>query len=530
MNNKPKARSRKGDNDRQIPTAKERLSRLIGGEPRKPETSQKGATLHDPETRNSFVPGVVHVVLREGIDGRLIANRWADAKERAKFGRDFSFLRKLLKEHELVNIEATFDFTPPGLTPEKNPPAGRERYLTLYFKAHEDTRLISYKLRNTKLIEYAVPVSTLVPPRSPLNEPLMSRQVHGQGSQWYIERCNANSGWELKGAGQFFSGQGVVVADLDWGFYTGHQEFEDHLERTYNSITGGTYVNSNMGGTIYHGTAVLALLGAASNGRGMSGFAYGADLWAIQADDGQGHSPPFRSWLAAIDYVRLADSDNRPKVICLECETGDYGNIESDPAINQAIRDAIAAGVVVCVPAGNGNRDAGLDRCGDPITPTDSILVGATIFDADPAINRKCASSNWGPRIVVSAPGDPDNDITAGPDARDHYLHFGATSGATPKVAGTVALMLEANPQLTHAEIREILHSTGTPITDAGPTPIGTFLNTREAIREALRRAGVSRTAARPRPRKAAHRKHKKQNRIQPSAESRTIRSRRKYS
>ena len=150
------------------------------------------------------------------------------------------------------------------------------------------------------------------------------------------------------------------------------------------------------------------------------------------------------------------------------------------------LRDAIASGVVVCVPAGNGNKDAGLDLNGNSFCETNSILVGATLFDDDPAVNRKSPLSNWGDRVVVSAPGEETNDVTCGSNTDDELVNeFGRTSGATPKVAGTAALMLEANPNLTHAEIRSILACTGTPVADTGSTPVGTFLNAYGAVCQA---------------------------------------------
>ena len=484
MDYKIEDQSPESKNDREIPTEKERLSRLIDP----PQSADFKA--HD--ARTAFVPGVVHVVVKEGIDGRRIAKRLQDTEDDADFGANLSVLRNLLKEHRLLRVEATFDFTPPGLKPEENPPRGRERYLTLYFESEQNTRIISEKLTDTALIDRAVPAPTIIPPSSPLGEPLMTpRTIHARPAQWYIPRCNADRGWQLKGPGQFFSGQGVVVADLDWGFRTDHKDFEGRIENRYNSISGDDFVSNDLGHTIYHGTAVLGLLGAGANGVGMSGFAFGSNLWAVQADDGLDHRPAplFQSWWFAVDYVRRTDSNGRRKVICLEAETGDYCNIESDESINRVIRDAIYEGVVVCVPAGNGDRDAGLSFTGMPIVETGSILVGATKFAEDGA-NRKAITSNWGQRVVVSAPGDPTDDISCGSEHDLHYRNFGGTSGATPKVAGAVALMLEANPQLTHAEIRDILNATGTQITDPGTKPIGTFLNVHAAICEALRRAG----------------------------------------
>lgn len=477
-------------NNRRIPTEEERLSRLRSMvDPMPPAMGGLGLAPEDAPPPEVYVPGVVHVVVKEGADGREIMRQLTEPQEGEEH---VSALRELLNEHEMTGVEASFDVEVPGLEREENPPPGRERYLTFYFAPHQNISLIARKLRETDLIESAVPSPQIIPSCSPLGEPMMTEN---DDRLWYIKRCKVDLAWKLKGQNEFFSGQGVVVADLDWGFRTHHQEFDGRIERRHNAISGTTSIQDNAGHTISHGTAVLALLGAGANGVGMSGFAFGADLWAIQADNGMNQLPPFQSWWFAIDFVRRTDSNGRRKVICIEAETADHFNIESEPMINQAIRDAIAAGIVVCVPAGNGNKDAGRDAAGNEFPPTESILVGATVFNADDTINRKAGFSNWGRRVVVSAPGDPNNDFTACAEGDDEYDNFGGTSGAAPKVAGAVALMLEANPQLTHAEIRDILNATGTPITDADETNeatlIGTFLNVEAAVAEALNRVPV---------------------------------------
>jgi subtilisin family serine protease len=479
------------ENNRRIPTEQERLSRLRSmAEPTSPAMGFE-AVPEDAQTEHAYVPGVVHVVLKEGVDGREVMRQLADENEEAEH---VSALRSLVSEHNMTRVEASFDVEVPGLEREENPPPGRERYLTLYFPPDQDVSVISRKLRETGLVESALPSPQIIPSSSPLEEPMMTEN---EEPQWYIKRCKADRAWKLKGGDEFFSGKGVVLADLDWGFHIDHQEFDGRIKLTRNTISGTAFVEDNAGHTVSHGTAVLGLLGAGCNGVQMTGFAFGADLWAIQADNGTGLLPPFQSWRAAIDFVRRADSQGRPKVICLEAETANHCNIESEPMINQAIRDAIAADVVVCVPAGNGNKNAGRNAAKEEFPATESILVGATIFNADAGINRKAGFSNWGHRVVVSAPGDPNNDLTACArgDDNDKYDNFGGTSGATPKVAGAVALMLEANPQLKHGEIRDILKATGTPITDADETReetlIGTFLNVEAAVAEALNRVPV---------------------------------------
>jgi hypothetical protein len=85
----------------------------------------------------------------------------------------------------------------------------------------------------------------------------------------------------------------------------------------------------------------------------------------------------------------------------------------------------------VCVAAGNGDRDAGIDDLGNPIPATGSILVGATEYD--PAQNRRAWFSNYGGQMVVCAPADSSHDITCNSSSDNAYsIGFGGTSGATP--------------------------------------------------------------------------------------------------
>jgi serine protease AprX len=66
------------------------------------------------------------------------------------------------------------------------------------------------------------------------------------------------------------------------------------------------------------------------------------------------------------------------------------------------------------------------------------------------------------------------------------YTHMSGTSMATPHVAGIVALMLEANPNLTPAQVRDILQRTSTNMTGRLPWEAGTgHVNAYAAVAEA---------------------------------------------
>lgn len=304
----------------------------------------------------------------------------------------------------------------------------------------------------------------------------------GLERQWYLHRTRAPQAWA------FARGAGVVIADIDWGFFTAHLDLEPGIKLTFNAVDETDHVTEGPG--VAHGTAVLAIAGARSDSYGISGYAPESDLWAIQADSAVNPAPvSFREpWAEAIDFVRRTNAGTRRKVIILETQAEGGGNYEQVPAVNAAIRAAIADGCIVCVAAGNGNRPAHLTDAGDDFEQTGSILVGATNYHPDK--NERAPFSNYGKWVIVSAPGDSLHDLTCGIETNYAYRNdFGGTSGATPKVAGTIALMLSVNPKLSNDEIREILTTTGSPtVTDDPEKQIGVFLNAEAAVAEALRR------------------------------------------
>jgi len=279
------------------------------------------------------------------------------------------------------------------------------------------------------------------------------------------------------------SGAGVVIADIDFGFLDSHEDLSSRIERKYNSYDGSDKVCQ--GCEFSHGTAVLGLAGAADNDLGIIGFAFGASLWAIQANTGKGPKPRRSPWALAIDYVRTTPSGGRRKVIILEVQTSGLRNYEMVLSVNKAIRDAIAADIVVCVAAGNGDRDVSIGDNKKVIPETGSILVGATV-SVFPNKNQRASFSNYGERVVVSAPGELSHDLTCGTLADQKYVpSFGGTSGAAPKVAGAIALMLEKKPTLSHNDVKNILMITGTKIITEPGKPVGNFLNVEAAVKEA---------------------------------------------
>ncbi len=466
-------------------------SQMGEGDPGMPMVKPSNAAPGTPPP--SWEPGIVEVQFREGVRPEVQVTR-ADAPPQISSLADAEMtpLNRILSQHRLREADPTFQTSPESAEAAQTVAQRREievpnlrHFVTLRFPPDAEVRRIAQELNQLEEVEKAAPVPRAVPPQSPLNEPRvgMGDQVvvdlaSTLENQWYIYRCRANDAWGLS------SGTGVVIADIDWGYRTTHQDLAPRLDlsRAYNSFDGGT--NVSHGSSISHGTAVLGIAGAADNDLGMAGLAFRATLWPIQANSGPGTALAGDSWARAIDWVRTANSGGRRKVIILEVQTGDFGNYEQVLSVNAAIRTAIANGVVVCVAAGNGNRDAGLDDMGDPIRETGSILVGATAYHASE--NRRAPFSNYGSQITVSAPGDLSHDLTCSTASDTAYMNgFGGTSGATPKVAATAALMLAVDPSLTHKEIRTILRDTGSAVITDSKKPVGTLLNSKAAVRTA---------------------------------------------
>jgi Subtilase family len=452
-------------------------------------TGQPPASVPSP----SWEPGVVEVQLRQTVQPESAPRGAAAPGEiHSAENADLTAFNQTLRQYGLQRAELTFQASPEQA---REAQAVGERqgmtlpnlmsFLTLHFPAEADTVQIAEALNQLPEVERAVPVPRAIPPQSPLNEPLVGNSdqvvtdpITGLENQWYVFRCRGDQAWGTASAA------GVVIADIDWGYRTTHEDLVGRLDltRAYNSFDGGN--NVSHGTSVFHGTGVMGLAGAADNDRGMAGLAFGASLWPVQANSGPGAPLGGNAWARGIDWVRTTDSGGRRKIIILEVQTGSFGNYEMVPSVNTAIQTAIAAGVVVCVAAGNGDRDAGLDDLGNAIPATGSILVGATEYDA--AQNRRAGFSNFGPRIVVCAPGDSAHDLTCSSSADDTYRNgFGGTSGATPKVAATAGLMLSVNPSLTHAEVRDILSQTGSAVVTDPGKPVGTFLNSEAAVLQA---------------------------------------------
>jgi serine protease AprX len=287
-----------------------------------------------------------------------------------------------------------------------------------------------------------------------------------------------------------FTGKGVTVAVVDTGIDGTHPDLKGRIVGWKDLVSGGTTPYDDFG----HGThcaGIIAGNGAASNGK-YRGIAPEVSLIGVKVlgKDGSGNESDI---LAGIEYA----ADSSAQVISMS-----LGSDEHSRAICEAVTRAVQKGKIVVVAAGNSGPKSGTIGC--PSDNKDVITVGAV----DPA-DYLCSFSSRGPmkdgsvKPDVVAPGFQVVSCRASGTMENkaiarYYLAESGTSMACPMVSGTVALMVQNDPQLTPVKAREILRKTAKPL--GSQVPNSYYGYGRVSIRDALAYMGGNLTAPTPTP------------------------------
>ena len=282
------------------------------------------------------------------------------------------------------------------------------------------------------------------------------------GNNWGADLVKAPSAWA-----NGYTGKGVVVAVVDSGVDRNHDDLKDNIWTNTKEIPGNGidddgngYVddvngwnfdgnNNNTLDVAGHGTHVSGTIAGEKNDFGVTGIAYDAKIMAVKVLDDSGRG----SDDAIAQGIRYA-ADNGANVINLSLG-GSYPN----SGLESALKYASSKGAIVVMAAGN---ESGLQ----PGYPADyahktGIAVGAVDKNNNLASFSNLAGFN--PLTYVTAPGVDVYSTLPG----NKYASWSGTSMATPHVAGVVALMLSANPNLTDAQVRQILADTSGNSTQA---------------------------------------------------------------
>ncbi len=294
-------------------------------------------------------------------------------------------------------------------------------------------------------------------------------------------------------------GSGVLVAIVDNGVRLDHYDLDDNLIADYGYdfadddplplASGSVPQSSPWWG---HGTAVAGIVAAeAGNGRGGQGVAPDASLAALRlfagaspptddaaaaalawradevdvyvnawgpADDGERFEGPAPATAAVIEQTATTGRGGLGSVLVWAAGNGGsdddanrdgYANSRHTIAVTavseQGVRPFYAetgANLLVAAPS---SGQTGTDRA---IVTASPLLAEASASSVPPLAEGVPAAAELVPRSIALEP------LASSTGYRDD---FGGTSAAAPVVAGVVALMLEANPDLSARDVQHVL-------------------------------------------------------------------------
>ncbi|MCB1766547.1 MAG: S8 family serine peptidase [Candidatus Competibacteraceae bacterium] len=320
----------------------------------------------------------------------------------------------------------------------------------------------------------------------------------GHLGQWHLENeygwpdINAEDAWA-----QGVTGEGVVIGIVDSGVQPDHEDLSvnpdlsfDFVE--YDADSTPCYdrnedpsdpLSPPVCSSAYHGTAVAGVAAAiGDNGVGVAGVATRAQVAGLRVPIAFSFNPEdpdtvesADSFVDAIHYGAQSIFNVQQKRISIKNHS--YGSVEkyvATEALNYALRETAAAGMVHVLAAGNERQDR--NTKGGRSSNLDGIAVAALAYDS-----RYADYSNYGASIFVTAPskksaihhiGITTTDIYGSLGANDGVAglrsdyddSFGGTSAAAPQVAGALALVKELRPDMDTRLAKHLLVNSSLPV------------------------------------------------------------------
>ena len=270
-----------------------------------------------------------------------------------------------------------------------------------------------------------------------------------------------------------YDGSGVTVAVIDTGIDSLHVGLDDMDDDNstndpkvigfYDPVnnpdkTNGTEIQAyDDQGHGSHCAGTVAGTGAPTYEH--PGMAPGAFLVGVKVLD-SGGSGSFAVVMAGMQWT--VDYRYEFNIRAASMSLGGPGVIEwtssEEDSVNRMSNRMVAAGITMLIAAGNSAVSA---QIGTPGSAEDAITVGALDKDTSIAIYSSQGPTEEG-RIKPNVAFVGSDVMSVAHNSGDGYVAFSGTSMATPGTAGTVALMLQANPDLSPFDVRNILQETST--------------------------------------------------------------------
>jgi len=340
---------------------------------------------------------------------------------------------------------------------------GNNEYL-VGLQESDDPFEITAQLDALPEVDYAEPDFVTIGkhiPRKPIsptvrsNDPLLDQQ-------YATKITKAVEAWNLQ-----IGDPSIKIAILDEGVDTNHEDLAAAIAGSYDGTDNDPFQEPNRWDA--HGTACAGLAAAIhGNQRGIKGIGGGCSLLAVRIAyspwDGSNRWVTEDSWIRrAIDWSWQNGAD---------ILSNSWGGGAPSTAITNAFERARTQGrngkgCVIAIAAGNDSSSVDF-----PGNLDNMLTVSASNEYDEPKTKTSRDGENWwgsnfGPEVDVAAPGvhnyttDISGDGGYNRAVDGNYVdNFNGTSSATPIVAGAAGLILSANPELTEAEVRQIIRDT----------------------------------------------------------------------
>ena len=287
-----------------------------------------------------------------------------------------------------------------------------------------------------------------------------SRRFHAPGTQYSVYGMSSTQIQQIHVDAlhdEGYHGEGIVIALLDTGFDLSHEALQgisvvaEHDFVNEDSETSDNPPEDDIGQDD-HGTEVLSVIAGNSPGN-LIGVAYAADYLLAKTErisrDGVMFEEKIEEdwWVAGLEWAELNGAD----VVSSSLGYSDwysYNDMDGATARTTIAADiAVEKGIVVVVSAGNEGKSDDWPYVSAPADGFNVLAVGAV-----DSVGELADFSSIGPtydgRIKPDVVAMGDGTYVVSPNSDDEYRMADGTSMATPLVAGTVALLLQALPDI----------------------------------------------------------------------------------
>ncbi len=298
----------------------------------------------------------------------------------------------------------------------------------------------------------------IAPPPSPRQGGQGSRGLNYGDSWTQLDQINVPAVHDLG-----FNGEGVIVCMMDTGYYKDHECFaglDVIAEWDFINNDGNT---QNEGGDDwyqhYHGTYTWSALGGKKDGT-LYGPAYGASFLLAKTEDVTQEVPIEEDWwTAGIEWAESLGADVASSSLIYR-DWYSYSDMDGQTCVT-TIAANWATSKGVCVVNAMGNEGQYPGAIGAPADSDGVISCGAVESNGTLAYFSSSGPTYDG-RIKPDVCAMGYYTFCAYAGGPTDYTYASGTSLSTPLVGGAVALLLDAHPDWTPADVKEVLHQSAT--------------------------------------------------------------------